>query len=303
MFAGPYTKYLTSTILSFKNTLDWMTGDEDLVDTALLGGHRGREPRGRAVAAKSKASAPLLADSHATANDPRPPPNGIFRPGEADRAATKGSPAALTLGSDGAEPRVLLDSAAKPGIKGSGSVDLATQNDPRVGAVPIRFALSLEAQQPKKPTDAGGTATLVSLKITRAKISAPGVPADLSSALAKLNGSHIEYQVGTDGSVSSIHSRSPMASFRSLAMPFEHSLTSCSTWHCPFPADRRDRRLLDGGFARRADGARRRNPSTGQGGQGRGLPGHLEPKRARATQKKQRRCISAGLRPARSKFQ
>ena len=146
MFAGPYTKYLTSTVLSFKNTLDWMTGDEDLVDTALLGGHRGREPRGRAVAAKSKASAPLLADSHATANDPRPPPNGIFRPGEADRAATKGSPAALTLGSDGAEPRVLLDSAAKPGIKGSGSVDLATQNDPRVGAVPIRFALSLEAQ-------------------------------------------------------------------------------------------------------------------------------------------------------------
>lgn len=31
MFAQPYTKYLTSTILSFKNTLDWMAGDSDLV--------------------------------------------------------------------------------------------------------------------------------------------------------------------------------------------------------------------------------------------------------------------------------
>ena len=30
-FAQPYTKYLTSTILSLKNTLDWMAGDSDLV--------------------------------------------------------------------------------------------------------------------------------------------------------------------------------------------------------------------------------------------------------------------------------
>ncbi len=29
--AQPYTKYLTSTILSFKNTLDWMAGDSDLL--------------------------------------------------------------------------------------------------------------------------------------------------------------------------------------------------------------------------------------------------------------------------------
>jgi hypothetical protein len=29
--AQPYTKHLTSTILSFKNTLDWMAGDADLI--------------------------------------------------------------------------------------------------------------------------------------------------------------------------------------------------------------------------------------------------------------------------------
>lgn len=40
MIAGPYAqKYLTATILAFKNTLDWLTGDSDLVATSakLLG--------------------------------------------------------------------------------------------------------------------------------------------------------------------------------------------------------------------------------------------------------------------------
>ena len=37
--AQPYTKYLTSTIISLKNTLDWMSGDADLVAASakLLG--------------------------------------------------------------------------------------------------------------------------------------------------------------------------------------------------------------------------------------------------------------------------
>jgi ABC-type uncharacterized transport system involved in gliding motility auxiliary subunit len=38
-FAQPYAKYLTNTIISFKNTLDWMAGDSDLVAASakLLG--------------------------------------------------------------------------------------------------------------------------------------------------------------------------------------------------------------------------------------------------------------------------
>ncbi|HKO94886.1 MAG TPA: hypothetical protein VJU61_27220, partial [Polyangiaceae bacterium] len=31
MFAQPYTKYLTATIISLKNTLDWISGDTDLL--------------------------------------------------------------------------------------------------------------------------------------------------------------------------------------------------------------------------------------------------------------------------------
>jgi ABC-type uncharacterized transport system involved in gliding motility auxiliary subunit len=40
MFAQPYTKHLTSTIISLKNTLDWMIGDDDLAAaSAKLVGH------------------------------------------------------------------------------------------------------------------------------------------------------------------------------------------------------------------------------------------------------------------------
>jgi ABC-type uncharacterized transport system involved in gliding motility auxiliary subunit len=41
--AAPYTKYLTSTILVLKNTLDWMIGDEDLIElSAKIGASRDR---------------------------------------------------------------------------------------------------------------------------------------------------------------------------------------------------------------------------------------------------------------------
>jgi len=139
-----------------------------------------------------------------------PPPAGIFGPGEADKAAAKGSPATLTLGSDGAQPRVLLGPGPKPGSKRSGTVELATQSDPQQGAIPIEFALTLEAQKPKAEADAGAGALIqVVAKVTAAKINAPGVPADLSAAVAKLKGSRVDYQVGADGAASNIHADIP----------------------------------------------------------------------------------------------
>ncbi|MET0792337.1 MAG: hypothetical protein ABW061_12515 [Polyangiaceae bacterium] len=138
-----------------------------------------------------------------------PPPNGIFAPGEADKAAAKGSPASFTLGSDGAEPRVLLGPGPKPGTKRSGTVDLATQSDPQQGAIPIQFNVTVEAQKPKSEGDAGVPLTQIVTKVTSAKINAPGVPADLSAAVAKLKGSAVQYQVGADGAASNVHSEVP----------------------------------------------------------------------------------------------
>jgi len=136
-----------------------------------------------------------------------PPPTGIFGPGEADKAAAKGAPASLTVGSDGAEPRVSLGAAPKPGTKRAGTIELATQSDPQQGAIPIQFAVTLEASKGKTEADAGAAAaTQIVVKVTSAKINAPGVPADLASAVSKLKGSRVEYQVGADGAAANLRS-------------------------------------------------------------------------------------------------
>jgi len=132
-----------------------------------------------------------------------PPPTGIFAAGEADKAAAKGAPAALTVGSDGAEPRVSLGPAPKPGFKRAGTFDLATQSDPQQGAIPIQFAVSFEASKGKAEGEAAAAATQIVAKVTSAKINAPGVPADLAAAVGKLKGSRVEYLVGPDGTASS----------------------------------------------------------------------------------------------------
>lgn len=138
-----------------------------------------------------------------------PPPNGIFGPGEADKAALKGAPATLTLGSDGAEPRVLLGPGPKPGMKRSGTADLATQSDPQQGAIPMQFNISLETQKPKVDSDAGAPPITVVTKVTAAKINAPSVPADLTAAVGKLRGSIVQYQVGPDGVAGNAHAEIP----------------------------------------------------------------------------------------------
>ena len=147
-----------------------------------------------------------------------PPPTGIFGPGEADKAAAKGAPATLTVGSDGSEPRVLLGPAPKPGTKRVGTVDLATQSDPQQGAIPIQFDVTLEAlkaktegdAKPKAEGDVGAAAaSQIVVKVTAARINAPGVPADLSNAVSKLKGARVEYQVGADGTAVNLRSEIP----------------------------------------------------------------------------------------------
>jgi len=147
-----------------------------------------------------------------------PPPTGIFGPGEADKAAAKGAPASLTVGSDGSEPRVLLGAPPKPGLKRAGTVDLATQSDPQQGAIPIQFAVTLESLKPKaeadpKPKAEGEAAaevlTQIVVKVTGARINAPGVPADLMNAVSKLKGSRVEYQVGAAGTAVNLHTEIP----------------------------------------------------------------------------------------------
>ena len=165
--------------------------------------------------AKAMGSVGNRANPAASGSAGGPPPTGIFGPGEAEKAAARGAAASLTLGSDGSEPRVLLGASPKPGTKRTGTINLATQSDPQQGAIPIQFAVTLEALKPKAEGDAKPKAegeasapalTQIVVKVTSAKINAPGVPADLATAVGKLKGSRVEYQVGADGTARNLRS-------------------------------------------------------------------------------------------------
>src|SRR4051812_51090 len=175
----------------------------------------------------------------ATANPGGPPPTGIFGPGEADKAAAKGAPASLTLGSDGSEPRVLLGPAPKPGLKRAGTIELATQSDPQQGAIPIQFAVTLETLKPKTEADAkAGEAPApmpVVVKVTSAKINAPGVPADLATAVSKLKGSKVEYQVGADGNAANLRTEIPKGTDPGFRDPVQALSDMLLNVALPFP--------------------------------------------------------------------
>jgi hypothetical protein len=100
---------------------------------------------------------------------------------------------------------VQLGPAAKPGTKRSGTISITSQSDPQQGAIPISFGLTIDVLKGKGDADAGAAPTQVAVKVSNATINAPGVPPDLASAVAKLKGSRVDYQVGPDGAGSNFH--------------------------------------------------------------------------------------------------
>ena len=192
----------------------------------------GDEPElARAVAAAAAAHPTGNAD---TAGGP--PASGIFAPGEADKAFAKGGPATITVGSDGAEPRLLLGPGPKPGTKRTGTIDVASQSDPQQPPIPIQFAITFEASRAKVEGDAPAP-TLVSVKVLGAKINAAGVPAEMVSALSKLKGAHVDYQVSADGAAVAVHTELPKAAVDPLTKDAMQSLTDFVTGIAlPFPS-------------------------------------------------------------------
>jgi len=128
-----------------------------------------------------------------------PPPSGIFAPGLADKEVMSGQPPKLTLGNEGAEPRVSLRPAQpKPGTKQALTVRLSVQNAPQQGSLPIDLGLSLEAQKPRGEEGHVDEVPVVA-RVTSARVGLTGAPRDLEESVAKLKGAKVEYLVLPDG--------------------------------------------------------------------------------------------------------
>lgn len=161
-----------------------------------------------AAAAKAKAMDPDLAQAVAAASvvvpggkgipaqvEGGPPADGVFAPGAADKEAARGSLPKITLGSEGAAPKLLLGPGKSP-KKLSGTIQIALQADPRQGAIPVLLDLTIEPKKTEAAAEGDKPVSqLVNVRINGAKIDAPGVPKDLDAQIAKLKGSKLEYSI------------------------------------------------------------------------------------------------------------
>jgi hypothetical protein len=171
-----------------------------------------------------------------------PPPNGVFAPGAADKEVAKGSLPKLTLGGEGSSPRVLLGPSKTP-KKLSGTIQIALQADPRQGAIPVLLDVTIE---PKKVEggDDKPVSQPVSVRVTGAKIDAPGVPKDLDAQIARLKGSKLEYSILPGGAGAGFRFEVPKAApdeFRDVVRSLSDALAILTI---PYP----DKPLGAGGY-------------------------------------------------------
>jgi hypothetical protein len=147
-----------------------------------------------AVAAASVAPKEGNAPANAQAQG-GPPPDGVFAPGAADKELPRGGMPKITLGSEGADPKQLL--GPKSPSKLTGTIQVAMQTDPRQGAIPVLLNVSIEPKKVEAPKEGEKNAVSqpVTVRITGAKIDAPGVPKDIDEQISKLKGSKVEYSI------------------------------------------------------------------------------------------------------------
>lgn len=131
-----------------------------------------------------------------------PPANGIFAPGAADHEMARGAPPKLTLGSEGADPKVnFMPAQPKPGTKQNGTITIAQSQ----GGIPVEFGVAFEAQKAK--TD--GAPIPVVVRVTSARVAVAGAPPDVESKVAGLRGAKVEYEVLPDGAGTGYHFELP----------------------------------------------------------------------------------------------
>jgi hypothetical protein len=162
-----------------------------------------------------KAVDPALAAAvaAASANAPRnaqrveggPPPNGVFGPGEADKAIAAGAPPKVALGTDGGQPRIDLAVTPKVGSKWTGSLDLSLQIDPQQPAIPLTLKLGVEVARGKPAANAAAGDNPGSVLVWRVTDASLGTGTrlgpDAAAAFAKIKGAKVEFDLLPNGVV------------------------------------------------------------------------------------------------------
>jgi hypothetical protein len=158
--------------------------------------------------AEAMKSAQLQSSAEAPPSVDGPPPNGVFAPGQADKAHAPGAPLKLEILSSGTEPRVNLRPPLDLGKTKSFTLQVGKRLEQRVRP-PLDYELAVSLQEPEKPE--GGeapTATARTIRFTIKKVGLSGqegaLPADAAKQLNSLKGSSVSAELAPDGSLSKV---------------------------------------------------------------------------------------------------
>jgi hypothetical protein len=162
----------------------------------------------------------------------------VFAPGAADKELARDALPKITMGNEGADPKQQLG-PSKP-TKLTGTIQVAMQSDPRQGALPVLFNLSIE---PKKGEAKGDKPApqLVSVRVIGAKVDAPGVPKDVDDQIARLKGSKVEYSILPNGTATGFRTEATKGAPEEFVRSLSDALALLAV---PFP----DKPLGAGGF-------------------------------------------------------
>ena len=194
--------------------------------------------------AKAVESAARQQDAGAGQGD-GPPQNGVFGPGDADRAMPKGAPRKLQVLEQGSEPRVVI--RPKPSASWPKAFKLTVAQ--RIGpqAVPtLEYTLAPKVEQPKdaadkkgegdKPAAAGTSRVTLTVKSVGLAKSQPGsLPNGLDKEVAKLKGAKIEGPIGDDGAPGAMQLSLPKGADEGLRPVLQSMLDALELLWVPAP--------------------------------------------------------------------
>jgi hypothetical protein len=172
-----------------------------------------------------------------------PPPDGVFAPGAADKELARGAMPKVTLGSEGSDPKQLLGPGKAAG-KLSGTIQIAMQQDPRQGAIPVLLNVTIEPKKVEAGKDGAAVSQPVTVRVTGAKIDAPSVPKEVDEKLGKLKGSKVEYSILPGGAGAGFRFDAPKGSPEEFQDVIRSLSDSLSLLTIPYP----DKPLGAGGF-------------------------------------------------------
>lgn len=183
------------------------------------------------------------------AADDGPPPNGVFPPGEADRAVPPGSPRKLELLDKGSEPRAVLRPAT--GATWPKSIDITVAQRLGPQAMPtLDYSLAFKAggdgakadgkkadDQAEPAVPAAQQLTIAIKKVSLSRAQPGSVPREVEKEIAKLEGTKITGQLGADGAPGALQVTLPKGADPTLRPVLDSLLTAIDYLLVPVPAE------------------------------------------------------------------